>query len=113
MAKYEEIHPMDDDEVFGHVDHWLQDSLSYNMSELSEQRAQGLKYYLGEPFGNEKKGKSQVVTRDIQETIDWIMPSLMKVFHSGGDVVKFNPMTVDECTSSRARNSLRELPLQS
>lgn len=96
MARYEEIHPMDDDEVFAHVDHWIQDSLSYNMSDLSQQRAQGLKYYFGEPFGNEKKGKSQVVTRDVQETVDWIMPSLMKVFHSGGDVVKFNPTTIED-----------------
>lgn len=94
MARKKKIVPMDQDTVFAHVDHWIQDSLSYNMSELSEQRAQGLKYYLGEPFGNERKGKSQIVTRDVQETIDWIMPSLMKVFFSGGQVVKFNPSTL-------------------
>lgn len=88
--------PMDDSEVFGHVDHWLQDSISYSQSELSNQRADSLKYYFGEPFGNERRGKSQVVTRDVQETIDWIMPSLMKVFHSGGQVVKYNPSTIED-----------------
>lgn len=92
-SKTKKIEPMDQETVFSHVDHWIQDSLSYNMSELSEQRAQALKYYFGEPFGNERKGKSQIVTRDVQETIDWIMPSLMKVFFSGGQVVKFNPST--------------------
>lgn len=90
------ITPMDQETVFSHVDHWIQDSLSYNMSELSEQRAQALKYYFGEPLGNEVKGKSQVVTRDVQETVDWIMPSLMKVFFSGGQVVKFNPSTLED-----------------
>lgn len=95
-SKKRKITPMDQETVFAHVDRWIQDSLSYNMSELSEQRAQGMKYYLGEPFGNERKGKSQVVTRDVQETIDWIMPSLMKVFFSGGQVVKFNPSTVED-----------------
>lgn len=93
MAKRDKIVPMDAETVFSHVDHWINDSLSYNMSELSEQRAKALKYYLGEPFGNERKGKSQIVSRDVQETIDWIMPSLMKVFFSGGQVVKFNPQT--------------------
>src|SRR5690242_14777069 len=93
-SKSKKITPMDQETVFLHVDRWIQDSLSYNMSELSEQRAQALKYYFGEPFGNETKGSSQVVTRDVQETIDWIMPSLMKVFFSGGQVVKFNPSTV-------------------
>lgn len=95
-SKVRKIKPMDQDTVFHHVDHWIQDSLSYNMSELSEQRAQALKYYFGEPFGNEVKGKSQVVTRDVQETVDWIMPSLMKVFFSGGQVVKFNPSTIED-----------------
>ena len=93
-SKNRKITPMDQDTVFAHVDRWIQDSLSYNMTELSEQRAQALKYYFGDPFGNETKGSSQVVTRDVQETIDWIMPSLMKVFFSGGQVVKFNPSTV-------------------
>ncbi len=95
-SKVRKIKPMDQETVFSHVDHWIQDSLSYNMSELSEQRAHALKYYFGEPFGNEVKGKSQVVTRDVQETVDWIMPSLMKVFFSGGQVVKFNPSTIED-----------------
>lgn len=95
-SKNRKIKPMDQDTVFAHVDRWVQDSLSYNMTELSEQRAQGMRYYFGQPFGNEKKGKSQVVTRDVQETVDWIMPSLMKVFFSGGQVVKFNPSTAED-----------------
>lgn len=93
MAKKTKIVPMDQETIFGHVNQWLTDALDYNMSELSDQRAKALEYYFGEPFGNEKRGKSQVVTRDVAETIDWIMPSLMKVFHSGGQVVKFNPQT--------------------
>jgi hypothetical protein len=95
-SKKTKISPMAPDEVLANVEHWINDSLSYNMSELSEQRAQALKYYFGEPFGNEQKGKSQVVTRDVQETVDWIMPSLMKVFFSGGQVVKFNPSTIED-----------------
>jgi len=93
-SKKAKIQPMDDEEIFTYVDRWLQDSISYSVSELSQQRSDALKYYFGEPFGNERRGKSQVVTRDVQECVDWIMPSLMKVFHSGGDVVKYNPSTV-------------------
>lgn len=95
-AKKRKLTPMDQETVFAHVDHWIQDSLSYNMSELSTQRADALRYYFGEPLGNEAKGKSQVVTRDIQEVVDWIMPSMMKVFFNGGQVVKFNPSTAED-----------------
>lgn len=99
------IEPTDDEQIYAHVDQWLTDSLSFNTTELSHQRAEALKYYFGEPFGNEKRGKSQVVTRDIAETIDSIMPSLMKVFHSGGQVVKYNPDTADDVESINVSGS--------
>lgn len=94
--KAEPIRPMSQDQLFAHVDQWIKDSLDYNTSELSTQRAQALRYYFGEPLGNEQRGKSQVVTRDVQETVDWIMPSMMKVFYNGGQVVKFNPSTAED-----------------
>lgn len=96
MAKSTDIKPMDDDEVLAYVQHWLNDSLDYATSELSQQRADSLNYYFGKPFGNEQEGKSRVVTRDVQETVDWIMPSLMKTFTSGGQVVKYEPQTAED-----------------
>lgn len=96
MAKRKKIKPMDDDEVLGYVNNALNDALDYNASVLSEQRAQGLKYYLAEPFGNEQKGKSQVVSHDVQEVVDWIMPSLIKTFISGDSVVQYEPETEED-----------------
>lgn len=95
MAK-RKIKKMDEETTLNYVNQWLADSLDFNSSELSKQRSESLKYYFGEPFGNEREGKSQVVTRDVQETIDWIMPSLMKVFTNGGQVVKYEPQTAED-----------------
>ena len=58
---------------------------------LAEQRRRALDYYLGEPFGNEMEGRSQVVSSDVADTVDWILPSLLKVFTAGDDVVRFDP----------------------
>lgn len=96
MARSKKIKPMDDDEVLSYVEHWRNDSLDFASSELAHQRAESMRYYYGQPFGNEQEGKSRVVTRDVQETVDWIMPSLMKVFTSGGQVVKYEPQTADD-----------------
>lgn len=49
-------------------------------------RAKALRYYRGEPMGNEVVGRSQVVSHDVQETVDGLMPSLIKVFASGPPV---------------------------
>lgn len=97
MAKRRrKIKPMDDEQVLRHLDQLVNDALDFNSSELSKQRSEALKYYFGEPFGNERPGKSAIVSRDVQETVDWIMPSLMKVFTSGGQVVKYEPQTAED-----------------
>lgn len=60
--------------------------------ELSEERAAALDRYLGRPYGNEVEGRSQVVMRDVADTVEWIKPSLMKVFASGDEVCSFDPV---------------------
>lgn len=58
-------------------------------SELSEERANALDFYNGEPFGNEVEGRSQVVTRDVAEVIDYATASLERPFLSSDAVVEF------------------------
>jgi len=69
----------------------IADSLAHLGGELAEQRRKALRYYLGEPFGNEVEGRSKVVSTDVSDTIEWILPSLLKIFTAGDDVVRFEP----------------------
>jgi hypothetical protein len=69
----------------------ITDSLGYMGDTISHQREQAMKYYYGLPFGNEVDGRSQFVDTTVQDTIEWIKPSLMRVFASGDEMVKFNP----------------------
>lgn len=61
-------------------------------TELEDDQADAQDYYHGRPFGNEVTGQSQVVTRDVLETIEWMKPSLMRIFASGKRVVEFSPV---------------------
>lgn len=74
------------------VNQELNDADSWMDAELAGEQAENLKYYYGEPFGNEEEGQSQVVTRDVLETVEGIMPELMKIFTSGDTVVEFDPI---------------------
>lgn len=67
-----------------------------NDAQLSEERAEAVKYYLGEPFGNEVEGRSQVVSYDVQDTIESALPQLLKVFVSGDEVVQFAPKNPED-----------------
>jgi hypothetical protein len=46
-------------------------------------------YYEARPFGNEVDGRSQIVLPDVQETIDYMVPLVLRVFVSGEKVVEF------------------------
>lgn len=66
-------------------------SANWLNSTLARQRETALRYYRGDPFGNEIDGRSQVVSRDVAQYIDTVMPSLMRIFGGGDEIVRFEP----------------------
>jgi len=79
-----------EDELLARIRDEITDSLGYG-DEISKQREIAMEYYYGQPFGNEVEGRSQFVDSTVQDTIEWIKPSLMRVFASGDEMVKFTP----------------------
>lgn len=71
-------------------------SLGSKSDPLTKERIAAEKYYRGEKFGNEEEGRSQVVSRDVAEAIDSMMPSLMKIFTAGDEVVRFDPRNAND-----------------
>lgn len=63
----------------------------YGSGKLAAKRIEADQYYRGEPRGDEQDGRSQVVSRDVAESVDSLMPSLMRIFASGDQVVIFEP----------------------
>ena len=80
-----------DEELITRIRSEVTGALGYMGDTISHQREQAMSYYYGLPFGNEVDGRSQYVDSTVQDTIEWIKPSLMRVFASGDEMVKFNP----------------------
>lgn len=78
-------------ELAAHLEQEIHSALGYKDGKLTEQRSDALDRYYGKRYGNEQEGRSQIVTRDVADVIEWIMPSLMKIFTSGDKVVQFEP----------------------
>jgi len=70
----------------------ITNSVGFYGGALSKDRQTALRYYEGEKFGNEVDGRSQVVSRDVAEAIDSMMPSLVRIFTAGDQVVQFDPV---------------------
>ena len=79
-----------EEEIVSRIQNEITDSLGYNDT-ISIQREQAMEYYYGLPFGNEVEGRSQFIDSTVQDTVEWIKPSLMRVFASGDEMVKFTP----------------------
>lgn len=62
--------------------------------------------YEGMPYGNETKGKSQIVSKDIKKQIEWLHPSLLDPFVSTQDIVKVTPVTWEDTASARQSEML-------
>ena len=79
-----------EEELVSRIQTEITDSLGYG-DEISKQREMAMEYYYSLPFGNEVEGRSQFVDSTVQDTIEWIKPSLMRIFASGDEMVKFIP----------------------
>ena len=79
-----------EEELVARIQSEITDSLGYGDT-VSQHREKAMEYYHGQPFGNEVEGRSQYVDSTVQDTIEWIKPSLMRVFASGDEMVKFSP----------------------
>jgi hypothetical protein len=53
---------------------------------------QPLEYYLGRPNGTEVEGRSQLVSTDVADAVEWILPQIMKSFTQNNEVVTFDPL---------------------
>ena len=58
-------------------------------------RQKALSAYLGDK-GNVVEGRSSVVSTDVADAIEWIMPEVMKAFTQNNEVVTFDPVGPDD-----------------
>ena len=74
----------------------LKNSYGYFDTELVEDRKKANEYYFGEAFGNEQEGRSQVVSTDVADTVESILPSLLRIFTASDNIVKVDPVTQED-----------------
>ncbi len=99
----EELNPdqMTDIELQGIVGSEIDDAIDYIDNWVSPLRAKATEYYRGEPFGNEEEGRSQVVSMDVRDTVQAIMPSLMRIFHGSDRTVEYSPQSEEDVPTAK------------
>jgi hypothetical protein len=62
--------------------------------------------YNGEPYGNEQRGKSAIVSRDIKKQSEWQHATIVDPFVSSAEVIKCIPITWEDTQSARQNELL-------
>ena len=87
---------MTEDELIALLESEERNCISSTSGALAEQRREALQYYYGQPYGNEIEGRSQVVTTEVKDAIEGILPSLMAIFTSSDEIVRFEPQNPED-----------------
>ena len=102
----EKSQPVSDDQIAAICRGQIDASAGSAGGEISSERAEALDYYYGEPYGNETEGRSQVVTREVMETVEWILPSLTRIFTDVDNMVKFEPVNEDDIDQAKTETEV-------
>ncbi len=79
---------------------YIEDAIQFIDDDISPLRAESTRYYNGEPFGNEVDGRSQVVSRDVRDSVQSMLPSMMRVFFGAEKMVEFVPRGPEDVAQS-------------
>ena len=91
---------MGEDEFQSVVSSEIEDAVTYIDTDLSPARAQATSYYRGDPFGNEEEGQSRVVATEVRDTVNAMLPSIMRVFFGSERVVEYVPRGPEDVASA-------------
>ena len=90
MAKVTEL------ELKGIIHSEINNAIGFMGSSLTSQRKKSLEYYMGDKLGTEIDGRSQVVSTDVADTIETILPNLLRIFTSSDQVVRCEPVKSED-----------------
>jgi len=91
---------MSEEQLQGVISAEINDAISFIDDDIGGNRALATEYYYGDPFGDEEEGRSQVVSMDVRDTVQGILPSLMRIFFGPERVVEFAPQGPEDVANA-------------
>ncbi|MCQ4302222.1 hypothetical protein NAV11_20095 [Pseudomonas songnenensis] len=97
---------MTDADLLSFLDDEARQAHLFNDGELQEERTRAMRAYTREPYGNEEEGRSAVVSSDVFDAVEGMLPDLIEVFTSSDKAVVFEPVgPEDEESAEQVTNA--------
>lgn len=68
---------------------------------IADSRQKALNYYRQDLFGNEEDGSSQVITSDVRDVIEWMLPQLVEMFLGPDAPCEFKPQNPSDIEGAK------------
>lgn len=91
---------LDDEDLLDILNRKEQNAASYINGTLRAEREQALREYYRQPYGTEDENWSTIVASDVSDTVEWILPALLKTFSSTDKAVSFEPTRQEDVAGS-------------
>lgn len=105
--------PLDEEQLVQVLDEQWNQACDFYTAELADNQEHALKFYNGEPFGDEVDGLSQIVLTDVRDAVDHMAIQVIKPFVAGERVVELEARCeederfVDEATEAVSKAFMR------
>ena len=75
-------------------------------SDIKQNNIDAFDFYYGVNYMKDVEGRSKVYTSDLADTVEWVLPALMKIFASGDDVTALQPRKQEYAKQVENHNEL-------
>lgn len=104
---------MDETELLGIIDAWISDAQDFDTTDLAKDRARAIDFFEGRVDFEAEPDKSTVVSHDVADTINGILPGLMRVFLASDKIVMYEPrQRGDEAGAKQATDCINYIFMQ-
>lgn len=87
---------MSDNQLTALIGRKVYQAMNDEDGDLSDARQDIFDRYYGDLYGNERDGYSRFTTREVLETIEWVLPSVLRVFVGSDRVVSYDPVSMED-----------------
>ena len=82
---------LDDEDLLSLLQQKEDAAAHYVHGELASAREQAMREYHRMPYGHEVDSEATIVSSDVQDSVEWILPALLKTFSATDKAVAFEP----------------------
>jgi hypothetical protein len=92
---------IDEQELLATLERNIDAADTYANSEVGDQRDKGHRYYYGEPMGNEVRGRSQHVSRDVFDAVEAVKAMMLETFSADRNICRFDAQSPEDVMRAR------------